>query len=158
MDRVNHILKNDRYQKSLQKIKEYEKQRMFCRHDIEHFMSVARIMRIKSLEDEIKIEKDMIYAVALLHDIGRALQYEKGQDHASAGEVVARSILEECGYLKEEIEEICRAITTHNGLEGNSPLGCLLQFADKISRNCFFCSASKECHWPEMKKNRGVII
>lgn len=158
MDRVNNILKNERYQVCLKKINEYEMDRIFCRHDMEHFLSVARIMLIKSFEDNISVDKEIIYAVALLHDIGRALQYEKGQDHASAGEEIAEKILVECGYLKHEIEAISIAILTHNQRQGSEPLGHLLQYADKTSRNCFLCPAYGECNWTEENKNKGVVL
>jgi putative nucleotidyltransferase with HDIG domain len=157
-NRVNEIIKNERYQLCLKKISEYEMERVFCRHDMDHFLSVARIMLIKSLEDHIPIDKETIYAVALLHDIGRVLQYEKGQNHAKAGEQIAKEILQECGYQEDEIEAISNAIVMHNDQQGNHQLCSLLQYADKISRNCFLCPALQECNWPEEKKNRGVIV
>lgn len=44
---------------------------------MEHFLSVARISYLMVLEKNLDIPKDIIYATAFLHDMGRADQYEK---------------------------------------------------------------------------------
>ena len=48
------------------------------------------------------MSKDIIYATALLHDLGRADQYEKGISHEEAGAILAEEILTDCGYTREE--------------------------------------------------------
>ena len=53
-----------------------EEERIFCIHDIEHCLDVARISYILALENDIKIDKDIVYGAALLHDIGRAISVE----------------------------------------------------------------------------------
>ena len=106
MHRVNCILQNEKFKEYVRKNKEHEISREFCRHDMEHFLDVARIAYIQVLENKLEIEKDMIYATALLHDIGRWLQYEKGISHEKAGVILGKEILIECGYEKQEIERI----------------------------------------------------
>ena len=40
------------------------------------FWNVARLMYIYALEEHLELPKELIYAAALLHDIGRAQQYQ----------------------------------------------------------------------------------
>lgn len=42
-----------------------------------HLLDVARIAYIRNLEKGYGFRKDVIYAAAVLHDIGKALQYEE---------------------------------------------------------------------------------
>ena len=77
MERYYNILKHSLYQKILQSLEFYEKERKFCCHNLEHFCDVARIMYIFALEEQSELTKDLIYATALLHDIGRAKEYSE---------------------------------------------------------------------------------
>ena len=43
---TNRILINETYRTELDKLRELEKDRVFCGHDIEHFLDVARITMI----------------------------------------------------------------------------------------------------------------
>ena len=43
--------------------------------------------------------KELIYCAALLHDIGRARQYEDGTPHDEAGAAIAGQILNELGFF-----------------------------------------------------------
>lgn len=158
MNKVNDILNNELFQISIKKICNFERKRIFCKHDLGHLLNVARIMLIKAYEEDISIDKEVIYSTALLHDIGRGLQYENGEPHVKAGVKIAKKILSQCNYNKREIEMISFAILNHNDLEETDQLSSLLKYADKISRNCFLCSAYKECNWSEEKKNKGVIL
>jgi uncharacterized protein len=158
MERVNAILNNPIYIANLKIIEESEKKRIFCKHDLEHFLNVARIMKIKALEDNLPIATSIIYATSFLHDLGRSIQYTLGEDHAKASARLAREILPTCNFTFEEIELIAFAIQNHNSKDSNEPLAKLLCYADKISRNCFICPAKKACNWPENKKNKGVTI
>ena len=72
MDRVNRIWRHPVYQEHYKKIQELESERIFCRHTPEHFLDVARLMYIYALEEHLELSKELIYAAALLHDIGRA--------------------------------------------------------------------------------------
>ena len=157
MKRVNGIIAHPIFQRELRKINRMEKNRIYCRHDMEHFLDVARIAYIMCLEENRPIPADVIYAAALLHDIGRGAQYEIGMPHGTASLDLAEEILRECGYTKEEINRIGEAIEYHNRPE--IPLGNLsriLYLADKRSRRCFDCPAKASCHWPQEEKNQGI--
>ena len=60
-----------------------------------------------------KLNRELIYAAGLLHDIGRWQEYEEGIRHEIASADLASRILCECGYNEQEIEEIRRAILNH---------------------------------------------
>lgn len=158
MIRINKILENSIFRKCLQDLEEAEKERIFCRHGIEHLLSVARIMQIYALENSINIDKEIIYATALLHDIGRANAYRLNTDHAEESAKIAQRILTDLGFYDKDIAEIVFAVLHHNDSENSNELCSLLRTADKQSRNCFSCSAYKECNWSENKKNKGVIV
>lgn len=158
MIRVNKIMKNCLFRSCMQEIDESEKERIFCGHGIEHLLSVARIMRINALEENIRIDKEIIYAAALLHDIGRARAYRLHTDHAAESAEIASRILEECDFDKAETDEIIYAVLHHNDSEKSSELCTLLRTADRLSRNCFACKAYEECNWSENKKNQGVSV
>ena len=96
MDRVNKILKNHRYQACLQQTYELEAKRVFCGHDMAHFLDVARLAYIFTMEEGLKIQKERIYVTALLHDIGRHIQYLTGEPHQQAGLPIAQEIIKEC--------------------------------------------------------------
>lgn len=158
MDRVNCILKNELYCAALKQLYTYEVNRRFCRHDMDHFLSVARIMLLCAAEEEIEIPKALVYATALLHDIGRIAQYESGADHAGASAAFASEILRTCGFSEAEVARSVLAIQSHNSGGTSDHLSRLLQYADKMSRNCFCCSAYQDCYWPEAQKNKGVVL
>ena len=84
MERVNQILQHAEYLKNIAKIEECESERIFCKHDITHFLDVARIAQILNLKEELHIPEELIYATALLHDIGRHIQYIEGTPHEKA--------------------------------------------------------------------------
>ena len=140
MVRVNQIWKHPLYQTELHKLQLLEADREFCRHTPEHFLDVARLAYIRALEENYPVSKELIYCTALLHDIGRARQYEDGTPHDEAGAVIAEQILKELGFSPEEIQAIVSAIYR----------------ADKKSRNCFSCKAEPECYWSSAKKNMTI--
>ena len=116
------------------------------------------------LENNLRIDKDIIYGAGLLHDIGRVAEYENGFPHDEESVKVARRVLKECGYSEVEIEAVCQAIAGHrhnmdyNAHETESlSLEEVLKKADKLSRNCFCCVASDECKWNENHKNKGAV-
>ncbi|NLK96367.1 MAG: HD domain-containing protein [Clostridiales bacterium] len=152
MDKINEILNNKKYKYYLNKLYEYEKERKFCIHDIEHFLAVARIAYIKVLEEGLSYSKDVIYAIGLLHDIGRVLQYEDNTPHNEGSVIIGKEILDETSYNEKEKEEILRAINNHRKVEEDS-LSKIIYISDKLSRNCFNCKALKECYWSIEKKN-----
>lgn len=159
MERYQELICNKRYQKMLKKIDEYEADRKFCCHTLVHFCDVARIMYILALEEGSCLEQDIIYTTALLHDIGRVWEYEKGIPHHQASVEIAKEILPQYGYKDEEICIITKAIGLHREEDiKESELADYLYRADKLSRKCFVCQASDTCKWSEEKKNATLIL
>lgn len=156
MKRCDNILNHKYYIECMEKIKKYERERIYCLHDFAHSMDTARIMYIKSLEDSIKIKKEIIYASAILHDVGRVGQYEGNIPHDTAACEISKKILPECGFDEEECEMIVRAISEHREVYERSPLGELLYFGDNKSRMCMQCIARPTCKWKEDEMNMEV--
>ena len=48
MERVNRILRHPLYQSLLRELREAEAERIFCVHDMEHFLAVARLAWIET--------------------------------------------------------------------------------------------------------------
>lgn len=144
------------WQGAVGQIAELEKDRAFCRHDIDHLLHVARLAYIENLEQDWKISKELIYTAALLHDIGRGIQYIEGIPHEKASYAMAPAILDDCGFGGQEKEDILDAIRSHRNqaVSEEATLRGLIYRADKLSRNCFACKASAECSWSETKKNK----
>ena len=107
-----------------------EEDRIFCIHDIEHCLDVARISYILAFENGIKIDKEIVYGAALLHDIGRAISVE---NHEIESVKTAREISSELKDLSD-----------------------ILAVADKISRQCYSCKAIDQCYWSDSKKNMEI--
>lgn len=158
MRRVNAILRHPTYQTWIIAINEAERGRDFCRHGLEHALDVARIAYALWLDSGGNpVAKDIIYAAALLHDVGRWQQYaDPAVDHATAGAELAEPLLLEVGYHPQVTAEIVKAIRQHRtgGAEG---LSQVLAQADKLSRPCFLCHSRQQCHWPAEKKNDGLL-
>ncbi len=148
MNRVDNILQNAEYKARVSRIEELEADRKFCRHGMDHFLDVARIATLMAEDEGIKADREVIYAAALLHDIGRPEQYEDGTEHEIASAAVAPFILEECGYSEGEAEAVVTAIINHGNeaVKEEMNLTGLLYRADKASRKCFMCKAIDECH------------
>lgn len=158
MERFQKIVWHEKYKETYERLQELEKDRIFCGHDMEHFLSVARITYLMVLERNLNISKDIIYATAFLHDLGRADQYEKGISHEEAGAVIAQEILTDCGYDEKEQKIMVDTILKHRDLEGDEDsFASIFYRADKISRDCIHCKAKKDCYWPEEKKNSKYI-
>lgn len=158
MNKIDRLLSNNKFMSYMQQINEKETDREFCRHGIEHCLDVARISYIINLENDLGLDKEIIYAMALLHDIGRACEYENGVLHDQAGGEIARELLIDAGFIKEDVNQICQAITEHRNINDSHPLSSLLYKADKMSRNCFTCKVYEKCYWHEETKNKGIII
>lgn len=157
MDRVEKIWMHPTYKMIQKRLDELEVNRRFCKHDVKHSMDVARIFYILTLEAGIEYEKSLIYAVALLHDLGRVEQYENGTPHDEAGEKIAFDILKDCDFAEEEIEIVLNAIRGHRKkCEEENSFSVLLYQADKLSRACYQCEAEADCYWSESKKNLSI--
>lgn len=160
MERVNRILRHETFQRHMRENEAAEKERIFCRHDMAHFLDVARIAMILNLQQGLGISRDIIYGAALLHDIGRHEQYRTGTPHELASARIAPDILADCGYGQEEIREIGEAIALHRDGETGlrQDLAGILYRADKASRACFACRASGQCNWKEDRKNQKILL
>lgn len=163
MPRVDAVWENALYQREYRRLEELERDRVFCRHGLRHLLDCARIMWILNLERGLGLDREVVYATALLHDIGKARQYETGEPHDVAGERTAREILQalpaEHAFSSKEIDAICTAICGHRRLrEDPEPLERLLYQADKASRACFACppGVRAACSWSDAKKNLDI--
>lgn len=159
MDRIDKILKHNLFLENLQKIEAAEADRCFCRHDMAHFLDVARIGMIINLEESLEIPGELIYGAALLHDIGKHRQYEEGIPHEQASASIAPEILSDCGFDEKETGVIIEAVLQHRNSEviSEKNLRGLLYRADKASRPCFACKAEGECNWKGSEKNLKII-
>ncbi len=165
MERIERIRNHPLYVSNQQRIDDMEKNRIFCCHGVNHSLDVARILYILVLEQGLSYDKDIIYAAALLHDIGRGLQYEENVSHHEVGARLAEEILVDCDYNEGEITLITEAIAGHHTGKSHSEsaegcLDCLFKDlfykADKLSRNCFDCKASEDCYWAQEKRNLQI--
>lgn len=155
MNRIDEILKHHLFIRHLKLNEEAEADRRFCRHNMGHFLDVARIAMILNEKEHIGVPQEWIYAAGLLHDIGRHVQYETGIPHEQASAEIAPDILRDCGFNEEETRVIVEAISCHRNAEvtEKKDLSGILYRADKASRACFACEAEPECNWKDGKKN-----
>lgn len=159
MKRVQKILEHPFYKECIVRIEKHEEDRDFCKHDMGHFLDVARIaMLLNITENKEPIKKDVVYGTALLHDIGRFVQYEEGTDHAEASAKLAPGILKDCGYKDKERKLMAQAIKSHRDkkIKGGSDLKGILYRADKASRPCYSCIMEPSCDWKRKKKNQRI--
>ena len=157
MNRIDKIIQSPQYVDTLKRLQVLETDRIFCRHDMSHFMSVARLMWIEVLEQQLPVDREVVYAAALLHDIGRVAQMEHGIHHEQASADLAAQILPYAGYNEQEVRQVTSAILSHRKESTTSTLGRILYQADKRSRDCWCCSASNLCNWQDEKKNKGIF-
>lgn len=174
MEYVDKLLQETDFLQKLKELEQLEENRGFCRHGLPHLLDTARIAWIQVLERRehvrgqrdtenlvrqlfLDLGKEQIYLAALLHDLGRLLEYQEGMPHHQAGEVLAGQLLAEIGYPKEQAEVIAGAISEHR-VKGREEEGLsgLLAWADQESRNCFFCNAREACDW-ELEKQKKTI-
>ncbi|MDD2216941.1 MAG: HD domain-containing protein [Eubacteriales bacterium] len=175
MNRVELIRKNSEFTECMDQINKFEKQRIYCGHDLPHFLDVARIAYIFNLEEDGQIPKELIYAAALLHDVGRAEQYKSDIAHDKAGVEIAQRILHNCEFTNDEIFIIVKAVRGHRGCAGGDKkigrpeendilhskallLAKYIRKADKLSRPCYTCDAANSCNWQDDKKNLEIIV
>lgn len=159
LEQANRIIKNEHYCRLVSEIAEFEKDRIFCKHDMEHFLNVARIAVIICSEKGIIADADIIYSAALLHDIGRGEEYRSGTPHDMASAAIASQILDETGCPAEKKSEIISLISAHRtGESSSSELERIFFRADKKSRLCFCCKAKDECNWSEYKRNNEIGV
>lgn len=172
MTRIEIILDDPYYKDCLARIDELEADRKFCRHTFQHVVDVARITYILLLESGIikrfmeendlnlKLAKELVYAAGVLHDIGRWVEYEQGEDHAVAGARLTVELLIRAGFNEKEVLIITTGIKEHRRKKENmSILGELMCRADNLSRLCVCCDVSAECYkYDEMETGRLSLI
>lgn len=149
MARVNQLIEHEDYLHYMEKIDELEKERSFCKHGFEHGLDVARIAYAYLLEKgDAILSKEEIYAAAFLHDIGRWVEYETGEDHAEASARLALPLLEACSFSPENIRVILQGIREHrlHPEDDLTLLGEALALADDWARDCRHCSAQTLCY------------
>lgn len=157
MNKIEQIRNHPLFLQEYDRLQRMEAGRTYCGHDMEHFLDVARVCWIQTLEQNLPLTKDIVYAAGLLHDIGKGLQYEQGTPHHIASAQLAEKILPECGYTPEEITPVVEAIKLHRKpQEHDHPLVTLLYFADKKTRLCFCCKAAAECNWSDEKRTKEI--
>ena len=98
MDTVTRLIQHPLYKEKYDALQAYEKERLYCRHDMRHFMRVAQIADQIARENGLSFSAEEITLVALLHDIGRIMQYQNNISHAEASASFVRDILLSLGY------------------------------------------------------------
>lgn len=170
MPRVDAVFRHPLFQRELARVEAAEADRAFCRHGLTHLLDVARVAWILNADECLGLERELVYAAALLHDIGRAAQYATGEPHDVAGERIAAEILGTVGdgarFSESERARILGAVRGHRGsagagtdrVAGRDGLVRLIARADKLSRPCYACAARAACYWPDERKNLTVKI
>lgn len=149
MARVNQLLEHDDFICYMEKIENLEKERRFCRHGFEHGLSVARVAYAYLLERGTEIPaKEVVYAAAFLHDIGRWVEYQTGEDHAEASARLALPLLEACRFSSEDIQVILKGIREHRRHPDDNLtlLGKAMALADDWARDCRNCTVQNLCY------------
>ena len=112
---------------------------------------------ILKLEEDVDVDKDMIYATSLLHDLGRVLEIKEGINHAIGSVDIAREILEITDFSLEEKNRILSCISYHRTKDAvEDEFFNIFYRADKLSRPCFRCPAYDACNWSYEKKNHKI--
>jgi HD superfamily phosphodiesterase len=155
MDRFNYILNDEKYIYYLNRNNNFEKGRKFCKHNLSHFLDVARIAQVINLEENLNFQKEIIYTTAILHDIGKSFQYENGTPHEIASWEISREFLEIYKFNEDEIETIKKGILGHRDKKSEG-FSALMYRSDKLSRLCANCNAKDECNWNDEKKNMKI--
>lgn len=168
---VERLLQHPIYLKIQKDIPALEAERVYCRHEFSHSLDVCRIAWILFLEEHRQAElseqalcdwKERIYLTGLLHDVGRATQYQTGEHHGAAGRRIAMEFLADIGCPSEWIDEILLVVALHFGRDKDKMKpGCLGDYicrADHLSRNCFLCEASETCKWEADEMNTGINV
>lgn len=154
MQRCNNIYNHPLFKERMNIITEKEINRIFCPHNLEHALDVARIGYIMILEGGYDIEKELFYSASLLHDAGRY----GNKPHNESGAELAEKILPECGFTPDETKLIANAILGHRTDSQTDVFSKILYDADKRSRICSECKAQKECYWETEKRNHDISI
>jgi len=102
-------------------------------HGFDHVLRVIRLCERIGIDEH--AEMRVLIPAALLHDIARPLEKEKGIPHEIAGAKIAELYLISIGYPEEYISPVTRAIRTHRYSTGDRPEfleAQILSDADKL--------------------------
>ncbi len=154
---TNKIFENTQYQSIVSRIATHEASRVYCRHTMAHFLDVARITTILCQLNKVDVPIDLIYTAALLHDIGRAEEIEKGTPHEIASVALAKDFLALTAFTEAQQSQIIEAIANHRN-KNTTGFNRLFYIADKASRSCYACPAEKQCNWDQHKKNLTLLL
>ena len=77
LQRVNAICRHSLWQTSRKRIEELEQDRVFCRHDVIHFLDVARLAWIENLEQQLGLEKEHVYAAGGICNMSRGFRMRR---------------------------------------------------------------------------------
>ena len=157
LERCSRIISNPFYKECVRRTEEAERRRIFCRHNMDHFLDTARIGYIIILENHLPISMEMIYAAALVHDAARCEETPQ-VSHDETGARLAERVLPECGFTPEETALVAEAVRSHRRPSTEvHTLADVLYTADKLSRRCWDCSAADKCNWNSEKRNSSII-
>jgi uncharacterized protein len=102
-------------------------------HGMDHTDRVFHMCRV--IGDNEHADMRILLPAALLHDIARPLEKEKGLPHEEEGARMARAFLGSIGYNQDLIPAIAAAIETHrfsSDKKPKTPEGMILSDADKL--------------------------
>ncbi len=145
MERLNAILRDPFFQENIRRTNEREKDRIFCRHGLDHLVDAARVLYILALEEGLEVSKETAYTAAFLHDLGRWVEYDTGRDHAEASAELSIGLLDGHGFSGNEKETILLAIRGHRVKGAEGILTDAMYRADKLSRPCTTCPSLAQC-------------
>jgi len=155
MDLLYQLIQHPVVQQAQGEINRWEETRRYCRHGWEHAWAVARLAYMLYLEETEQREpwaREVLYAAGLLHDLGRAVEYATGEDHALVSARLARGILTDLGLPAELVARVCQAIAGHRQGEAEG-WARYLYLADKLSRPCGHCQA-EDCY----KRDKMLVL
>lgn len=101
-------------------IRELQKIKLSPSHEFDHLKRVSQICL--KLVKKYSSDRNVLIASALLHDLARSDKRFRGARSASKGAKLAKPILKQCGYSKDEIKLVCQCIAEHDQPELKSKL------------------------------------
>lgn len=163
MERVNQILHHSKFIENLNRLETLEADRIYCHHGLSHLLDVARLaslLQYKKKENKpsntFSFPDEIIYAAALLHDIGRVLQYEQGISHETAGLKLAEQILKDCGFTKSEQMFILDAIQFHRKADSRLDFGLDVQLNSQLDLQPELQLDLQPDSTPELQQHNGT--
>lgn len=91
-----------------------------CAHDYLHIYRV--LYQALKISENYEVDKDVLIASCLLHDIGRSAEYQNKQlCHAVEGGKLAYEFMKQLGWEESQCLHIKDCITTHRYRTGNFP-------------------------------------